>query len=154
MKKLLLSILATVSIAAILPVSAFAASLPPPPYSGVDGVITDSHNNPINGASVIVTCDGNSLDYTTSSSNPGFYIVDFPASSCPTGSTVNVSATKGGASGFSHKKILSTTDPITINAVIVNVSILPELGALTGAAAAILGAAAFMVIRRKQLNQN
>ena len=146
MKKLLLSILATVSIAVILPVSAFADD---GGTSTIAGTVSGK-GGPVSGASVSVTCDGNTLGSGTTVA--GAYIVNFPSSECPAGDTASVTATKGGASGSNSGTVNALG--ADINLAIIPVSIVPELGALTGAGAAILGGAAFMVVRRKQLNQN
>jgi hypothetical protein len=145
MKKLLLSILATVSLAVILPVSAFAEG----GQSDIAGTVT-SKGNPVSGASVSVTCDGHTL--TSGTTVAGAYLVQFPASDCPAGDTANVTATKSGASGSNSGTVNALG--ADINLAIVNVSIVPELGALTGVGAAVLGGAAFMAVRRKQLKQN
>ena len=146
MKKLLLSILATVGIVVILPVSAFAEGVG---VSDIAGTITEG-GSPVSGASVTVVCDGNTL--TSGTTVAGAYFVSFPNSECPTGDTASVTATKDGASGSNSGTVNGLTTDISL--AIVNVSIVPELGAITGGAAAVLGGAAFMVVRRKHLNQN
>ncbi|HTB48988.1 MAG TPA: hypothetical protein VK712_02805 [Verrucomicrobiae bacterium] len=145
MKKLLLSILATVGIAVILPVSAFAEG----GTSDIAGTVT-SKGNPVSGASVSVLCDGHTL--TSGTTVAGAYIVQFPGSDCPAGSTATVTATKGGGSGSNSGTVNGLG--ADINLAIVNVSVVPEFGAVAGAGAALLGGGAFMIVRRKQLNQN
>ena len=146
MKKLLLSILATIGVAVVLPVSAFAASVG---TSDIAGTVT-SGGKDVSGATVSVTCDGNTL--TSGTTVAGGYLVSFPSSECPAGATATATASKGGGSGSNSGTVNALgTD---INLAIVNVSVVPELGALTGVGAAVLGGAAFMVVRRKQLNQN
>src|ERR1039458_9910651 len=93
MKKLILSILATVGIAVILPVSAFAADSG---TSYIAGTITKG-GSPLSGASVSVLCDGNTQ--TSGTTTAGGYLVSFPASNCPAGDTATVTATKGSSTG-------------------------------------------------------
>jgi hypothetical protein len=59
MKKLLLSILATVGIAIILPVSAFATGGLP---TTINGTVTNKDNgNPLEGVDISVVCNGFTL---------------------------------------------------------------------------------------------
>jgi hypothetical protein len=147
MKKLLLSILATVGIAVILPVSAFADG----GTSTIAGTVT-SNGSPVVGANVSVACDGHTL--TSGTTLGGGYIVTFSSSDCPAGAIATVTANKGGGTDSKTGKVDNLSkSPTVINLAIINVSV-PELGALTAAGAAVLGGAAFMMIRRKHLNQN
>ena len=149
MKKLFLSIIAAVGIAVILPVSAFADTS----TSIIAGNIYKSAVQiPANldpGVNVQVVCNGNTLN--TTSTSAGGYAVTFVNGACPAGDTAVVTASKNGASGSSSGTVNNVTDT-NINVAIVSVSIVPELGALTGTGAAILGGAAFMVVRRRQLS--
>ncbi len=152
MKKSLLSILATLSIAVILPAAAFADNT-----STISGTITNASNSPLSGASVTVICAGHqSLTTSGAPLAAGDYSVTFPTSKCPPGHTVSVSATFDGKTGTNSGTLTSSNQDLNINVATVNVQIdiVPELGAITGASAAVLGGAAFMVIRHKHLKQN
>jgi hypothetical protein len=67
-----------------------------------------------------------------------------------------VTATDGSNSASKSEQVVgpSSNKDTQINLAVVNVSVVPELGTITGVGAAVLGGAAFMVVRRKQLNQN
>lgn len=148
MKKLLLSILATVGMAIVMPLSASAATSG---VSDVAGTITNA-GNPVAGASVSVTCGSTTL--TSPTTVAGAYFVQFSSTDCPAGSTAHVTATKGGSSGSSSGTVNNlVSEPTVINLAIVNVSV-PEFGIVAGTGAALVGGAAFMIVRRQQLNQN
>lgn len=153
MKKLLMSILVSVGLLVVLPMSAMAANpgsctpVGDTACTYVAGTIT-SGGSPVTGASVTVVCNTNTLTATTTAG--GGYIVEYPASQCASGSTANVSASKGGKSGSNSGTVNGET--ANINLAIVNVSLVPELGIITGISAAVIGSGAFLVIRRRQLS--
>ena len=142
MKRLLLSVTGILAVLLMFPALTFADSS----QTVIAGTIT-KNGSPVSGASVTVTCDSNVL--TTTSTAIGTYGVTYtPASLCPAGATAHVTADSGGSSGSNSGKVYSEDD--TLNVALVNVSILPELGALTGIGAAVLGGGAFMIARRRQ----
>lgn len=112
----------------------------------VTGVVTD-HAVPAGGAFVTVLCEGHTMTDTTDAH--GSYLVTFPAADCPFGSTVKVTAQKGGKSGVASGTVEGKTTKL--NLAIVNVAI-PEYGLIGTmlAGGAGLGALAFM--RRRQQN--
>ena len=150
MRKLLLSTIAAFAVILILPAAAMAAA--PTDTTYVAGTIT--HNNsPVSGATVVVTCDSN-----TATSPPttvaGAYLVQFSTSQCPDKATAAVAASKGSLGGSNSGTVNNlTSTPTVINLALVNVSLVPELGIITGVTAAILGGGAFFIIRRRQLAQ-
>jgi|GEM_PF-7050245 hypothetical protein len=153
MRKRLLAVLLSISAFAIMiPAVASAEGEPSPPsLTVVSGTVTNN-GNPVVGANVSVSCDGNILTSSTNAS--GGYVVQYSTIAlCPNGATATATATKGGLNG-SNSGPVSNVVPNTLNISTVNVSVVPELGALTGVGAAIIGGAAFMVVRRKHLHQN
>jgi hypothetical protein len=144
MKRLLISALVAFGFIAFLPVTAMAT---PSGTTYIAGTIT--HNgSPVSGASVAVTCNSNVLDSSTTVA--GGYIVQFPSGECPDSSTAGVAASKGALGGSNSGTVYGlTTD---INLALVNVSLVPELGLITGVGAAVLGGGAFLVIRRQNLS--
>jgi hypothetical protein len=160
MKRLILTIIASVGIVAVMPLSAvMAASSSIDCVVGGDtactevaGTVTNSSTKAtVAGASVVVTCgDSNVLDATTTTG--GGYLVIFPASECPDATTASVTASKGGASGSGSSTVYNFV--ANVNLAIVNVSIVPELGAITATGAGVAALGAFMFIRRRQTSTN
>jgi hypothetical protein len=142
MKKLFLTILATLSVALLIPAATFAASA----TTDVTGTVTNN-GNVVSGAKVTVVCDNNSKKTSTDSS--GAYLVTFKAANCPDSSKATVVATKGGKGGVSTGTV-SKMGSADLNVAIVNVA-LPEFGIITGIGAAVIGGGAFFLIRRRQL---
>jgi hypothetical protein len=142
MKKLLLTILAAVGIAVMIPAASFAAST----QTDVTGTVTNN-GQVVSGASVTVVCNNHSK--TTTSDSTGAYLVTFSGKNCPDKSQATVVAHKAGKGGVSN----GTVNPygsLDLNVAIINVA-LPEFGIVTGIGAAVVGAGAFLVIRRRQL---
>jgi hypothetical protein len=133
MKKLFLTILATLSVALLIPAATFAASA----TTDVTGTVTNN-GNVVSGAKVTVVCDNNSKKTSTDSS--GAYLVTFKAANCPDSSKATVVATKGGKGGVSTGTV-SKMGSVA----------LPEFGIITGIGAAVIGGGAFFLIRRRQL---
>jgi len=146
MKKVLLTVLATIGVAILLPATAFAAQ---PAVTDVTGVVSDA-GNPVAGAKVTVTC--NSYKGTDHTDKTGSYRVQFTAKKCPAGSSVVVTATtKSGLNGTGSGTV-SPDGSAKLNVAIVNVTVgLPEMGAVTGSAAALAAGGAFFVTRRRNL---
>jgi hypothetical protein len=141
-KKFALSIATTLGVALIIPASTFALSA----KTDITGVVTNG-GNPVPGAKVTVVCDNNARHDTTD--NTGTYLVQFPAKQCPAGDKATVVATKGKKGGTNSTTINQTSNKLNVN--IVNVS-LPEFGVAAGVGASLIGGAAFMVVRRRQLS--
>jgi hypothetical protein len=142
MKKRFLLFIATVFTVAALP----AAALADPGVTDVTGVISFNGNPVGAGVTATVACHGNTLTDTTDAS--GTYLVEFPQQDCPKNQTVTVSATVNGHNGSNTGK--ATRETNKINVAVVNVNVVPELGIITAAGAGLIGAAGFMVVRRRQ----
>lgn len=145
LKRVLLSIGATLGIALMIPASSFAVR-PNPQFTEVTGTVT-YNGAPVNGAKVTIVCDNNAKHFTTGSN--GVYTVEYASAKCPIGATIYATATKGKKGGDADKRVTSSTDIVNIQTV--NVS-LPEFGLIAGTGAATIGVGAFLVIRRRQLS--
>ena len=148
MKKFLISITGILAAIIMLPAVSFAASN----SSTISGTVTNN-GKPVNGASVTVVCNNNVKKTKTTAA--GAYSVTYkPASLCPNGAKATVVATLKKKGGVNTGTVLGNgTDHGVINVAIINVD-LPEYGVVIGGIAAILGAGAFLVIRRRQLGAN
>lgn len=141
-KRVLITTIVSVAAMLAFPLSASALS----PETDVTGTVTLS-GSPVDHAKVTVVCDGKQrVDFTDAS---GAYLVSYPIADCPAGSPVNVSATKGSDSGANSGTANKITTKLNLALVDVTIS-LPEMGLVTGVAAAIAAGAAFLVIRRSQ----
>lgn len=141
MKKKLTGIVMAVAllVVAFVPVAGHALS----PQTDVTGVITNQ-GNPVNMATVTVVCNGVTKTDTTDSA--GSYLVTFTAPQCPFGSTVKVTAQKGGYSGTASGTVHGITTKLNI--AVVNVSI-PEYGLIGGILATTAGIGAIAFTRRR-----
>lgn len=151
MKRVLLTVLATLSVAILLPATALAdPSHPSSEWTVVSGQIKDS-KGPVKGATVTVSCNGHSK--TTYSIWNGYYATYFKYSQCSDGDTVTVTAvTSKGLSGTSTGTVRE--GKCDLDLALVNVTVgLPEMGAFTGSAAALAAGGAFFVTRRRKLAQ-
>ncbi|HET9411566.1 MAG TPA: hypothetical protein VFO38_01860 [Candidatus Saccharimonadales bacterium] len=144
MKKLILGGLLAAFVSVSLAVGAHAA----PPQTDVTGVVTENQM-PVAGATVTVQC-GTSTEVDTATDAQGSYLVTFPSADCPFGSTVKVTAKKGGKSGVSSGTVHGITTKL--NLAIVNVAI-PEYGALGLLAAGGVGLGLMAYMRRRQQEQ-
>ena len=140
MKKTLLGLLIT----AFVTISATATVSATPPQTDVTGVVTENQTS-VSGATVTVLCEGNTE--TDTSDAHGSYLVTFPADDCPFGSTVRVTAQKGGKSGVTSGTVTGITTKL--NLAIVNVSI-PEYGFIGSLLASSIGIGAIAYVRRRQ----
>ena len=141
-KRLLTALLSSFALAVLLPATAMAAT----PRTEVSGVVS-SNGHPVTGAQVIVICDGHATKTHTDST--GTYLVQYkPSSLCPNGATAHVTATAGGQGGNNNGNVQGLTE--RLNVAIVNVSVVPEFGIITGVSASILGGGAFLAIRRRE----
>lgn len=146
MRKTLISIFITLAAFVALPMAA-AADEPDP--TAVRGTVTNN-GSPVVGASVSVNCNGNVKTATTNAK--GRYHVRYQnPSSCPIGSTATVTATNGSLSGTNSGTVQpeSSNQARDVNIALVNVSLAPELGAITAGGAALVGSGAFLVTRRR-----
>jgi hypothetical protein len=156
MKRLLLSLTSLLAVLVMFPAFANAEGLATPctlssdsTCTEVDGTITNASHAGVVGATVTVTCDGHTLQDTNNVGD--VYAVFFSQADCPPGAVASVSATKGGASGSSSGSVSPTGLPVIVNVAVVSVSLVPELGVITGLGAAIIGGGAFLVIRQQKL---
>jgi hypothetical protein len=142
MKKKISLFVASVITMVALPVAAFAA----PTTTDVNGQITNNGHG-VKGAKVVVVCGGHSAK--TTSGAGGGYEVTFTAKQCPDGKLATVVATKNGLGGTSSSTVKNFD--ATDNVAIVNVN-LPEFGFVAGIGAAVIGAGAFLAVRRRQIS--
>ena len=151
MKKLILSLIAAASFLAIPVISvSTAAAMGTPSETIVTGVVTNN-SNPVVGASVTVTCDGNVLTDTTDAT--GTYQVTYsPNTMCAKNTDAVVTATKGKLEGSNSGPVNAVTNKINLD--VVNVSAVPELGFVTGTGAAVIGGGVLIAVRRRSLRGN
>lgn len=144
MIKKILAALAGGSVLAVL-VPAITFANPNPTATAISGTVT--HNGgPVAGANVTVTCAGNVLTDVTDAA--GGYEVDYvPANLCPPEATASVNAVLGGLSGSNSGQVGSVTS--NLNVALVDVAVVPEMGTILSVGAALSGAGAFMVVRRR-----
>lgn len=140
MKKILVGALAAI----LVSVGASASVSAAPAKTDVTGVVTDNHVA-VAGASVTVLCQGNTETDTTDAQ--GAYLVTYLSHQCPFGSTVKVTAQKGGKSGVSSGTVRGITTKL--NLAIVNVPI-PEYGLLGTIAAGGIGLGMIAYSRRRR----
>jgi hypothetical protein len=145
MKRLILSFVASLGILLLIPAASFASAA----ITIVTGNVTYNGNG-VSGAKVTVVCDNNAKKTTTDST--GAYQVKYTYAKCPDSSKATVVATDGSKGGVNSGKV-NQDGSADLNVAIVNVN-LPELTVYTGGGAAILGGAAFIAIRRKELNKS
>jgi hypothetical protein len=137
----------------LLPALALASS------SNVTGVVY--HNgSPVDNATVTVTCNGHTETDTTGSN--GVYDCEVsPISVWPAGAPFTITAVgPGGLHGGPVAGSPTTIQPTyvhsgaintKVNLTEVDVSVIPEYGAIAGGAAIALGACAFLFIRRRRI---
>jgi len=142
-QKIAVLLAVVVASAGLVSASANAA----PPTSVVTGVITENQMV-VSGASVSVLCNGHTETDTTNAQ--GSYLVMYPSGDCPFGSTVKVTAQKGGKSGVASGTVQGITTKL--NLAIVNVSI-PEYGLAGGIVAGSAGIGLIAYSRRRQTNK-
>lgn len=140
MKKLLAGFLAVALV--MVGVSSHAKALAA--QTDVTGVVTANFAAVAN-AQVTVTCKSDTASDMTDAS--GSYLVSFPATNCPFGSTVKVFAQKGGMSGTASGTVEGKTTKL--NLAIVNVAI-PEYGVVGALTAGVAGIGAIVYTRRRQ----
>ena len=140
-KRILAALASGLAVAVLLPAATFAASA----RTEVSGVVTNN-GSPVKGAEVVVICDSNAKD--TKTDKTGTYLVQYAAVKCPNGATAHVTATAGSLGGNNSGSVNGLTEKL--NVAIVNVSVVPEFGLITGLAATILGGAGYLVIRRHE----
>jgi hypothetical protein len=143
MKRILLSIASALAALILIPAIASAS----PGTTEVSGVISFNGTHVGKGILVTVNCKGNILTDKTNKS--GTYLVTFTKQQCPKNSNVTVTATVNGDTGSSTGKAKKDTNKL--NVAIVNVDV-PEFGLITAGAATLIGGAAFMVVRRRQIS--
>jgi hypothetical protein len=144
MKKVLLSIVGTLALVLVPMASASA-------LEAVSGHVSQAKTD-VSGASVSATCKSATGSGTTGA-NGDYAFTLSPSGVCTSTDLITVTAQKGAASGQTTQPYGNLNLGEGINIALVNVSI-PEFGAIAGVSAAVLGGAAFMIVRRKHLNQN
>ncbi len=144
MKKRISLFIATVLTMVALPAATFATSAPA--VTQVSGTVT--HNgSPVDGANVTVACGSVTGNDTTDSG--GGYLVTFPKADCPDGSTATASASKGSLGGSNSGQVTKLSTKLNIATV--DVSVVPEFGLIGLTGATLVGGAAFVVMRRRKL---
>lgn len=143
MKRLVLGIF----VAAFAAIGMAAPAMAAPAETDVTGVVTENQVA-VAGATVTVLCNGKSEVDTTDAF--GSYLVHFVSADCPFGSTVKVTAVKGGKSGVSSGTVQGITTKL--NLAIVNVSI-PEFGVVATLMAGGVGIGLIAYMRRRQQAQ-
>ena len=148
MKNGFLLIVAAIGLFILMPASmSLAASSKSSGVTDISGVVT--HNgSPITGANVTVVC--NSYNGTSNTDNTGTYLVVFSSAKCPNGDIAYVTATSGDLGGVNNGPVNALTARLNVS--IVNVSLVPELGIVTGFGATIIGGGTFLYIRRRNLS--
>jgi len=124
-------------------------------YTAVGGTIyQDTVDNGIQGASVEVTCNGNTE--TATSDSEGAYSVVFEGDECSFGDDVTVHAEKDGATGSNDGSVDMTYHydfgcfcGLDLNVGIVNVPLIPEFGLMIGTLTAISAIGIFLFVRKK-----
>lgn len=134
--------LVVLAVMAVLPAASFAIA----GKTDVSGTVSNN-GTPVKKAQVTVTCNGITKNTKTNAS--GAYLVQFSIKKAPANSPVTVTASKGSLSGSATGKVVG--DTAALNVAIVNVSVLPELGAGAAIAAAVVACGGFFFIRRRKL---
>ena len=135
-------------VAGLMSVGVFGTAVHAAPgKTDVTGVVTDNFV-PVAGAMVTVLCNGNTETDTTDAQ--GSYLVTYLTAQCPFGSTVKVTASKGGRSGISSGTVTGVTTKL--NLAIVNVSI-PEYGLIATLLAGAGGLGMISYMRSRQQAQ-
>lgn len=150
MKKVLVSVLVSLAAVVVLPLSASAIT-PVVPKGDTDVTGTVTFNGaPVKGAKVAVVCNGNTKNVKTDKA--GDYLAVFKAKNCPAGSSVNITATKNKETGVGSGTAAATNTKLNI--AMVNVSVaLPEMGFVTGSAAAVVAGGAVYTVRRRRVQE-
>jgi len=143
MKKLAIGVF----VAAFVVLGISGPAMAAPPESDVTGVVTENQVA-VAGATVSVLCNGKTEVDTTDAF--GSYLVHFVSADCPFGTTVKVTAVKGGKSGVSSGTVQGVTTKL--NLAIVNVSI-PEYGLIGTLLAGGAGVGLIAYMRRRQQDQ-
>jgi len=141
MKKVVLGAI----VAAFVAIGVSGSAMAAPAETDVTGVVTENQVA-VAGAMVTVQCNGKTeIDAMTDAF--GSYLVHFTTADCPFGSTVKVTAKKGGKSGVSSGTVQGITTKL--NLAIVNVSI-PEYGLVGTLMAGGAGVGLIAYMRRRQ----
>jgi hypothetical protein len=115
----------------------------------VSGWVMNSSNKPVAGVTVVVTNSntGSGVTETAVTKSDGSFVVNHDETAWPNGSTCYGKVNSGGytGSGFSQVVGLNASFAFTV----VNISVVPEYGAIAGGVAIALGACAFLFIRRR-----
>lgn len=147
MKKIIVSVFSLLLLftvfASITPSYAQAAAA----NSYVAGKVTQG-GNPVNGASVQVTCSSVVLNTTTNAS--GDYLVTYAYATCPDGTLAHATATKGSAIGSASSDVNHFGEPLNIDLAVINpVLPVPEFGFLGYAVASLGSVGAFFALRKR-----
>lgn len=114
------------------------------PGRAVHGVVRDSANDRVDGANVVVSCNGNILNAVTNSI--GLYIVQYAnLEDCKKHDLVTVSASKGSEAGSNSKDMGNVQ--ININVRMSAVSV-PEFGFTTTLLTIVASATAFIFFKK------
>ncbi len=146
MRKLLLGVVISLLTIMAMPLTTFASPTlyPHADKTVVSGTIT-FNGSPVYHAKVVVTCD--TKTQTTLTNHAGKYYVTMEH--CGDGNTITVVATKNGETGTATG--VSSEGKCNVDVAVINVSMVPEVGIFTGTIAAMTGAGAFLVVRKRTL---
>jgi hypothetical protein len=146
MKKRISLFVTTVLAVLMVPAATLAIS----GFTDVTGVITYQGVHVGQGVVVTVECNGNVLTDNTDAS--GTYFVQFPKQQCLKPDLITVTADSNNHEGKATGK--ATEETTKLNVALINVSIVPEFGLIGLAGATLIGGAAFMIVRRRQLGDH
>jgi len=147
MRRVSLLVASAIALAALalVPAAAFASGVPAA-KTFIEGTVTHL-GAPVSGATVTVVCNG--VTQTGVTNGHGGYKFQDSQSNWPDGATVTATATNGSLTGSNTGTVNRRN--AQINMAVVDVSAVPEFGAIAGVSALLLGAVAFVFIRRRRL---
>ena len=147
MRRVSLLVASAIALAALalVPAAAFASGVPAA-KTFIEGTVTHL-GAPVSGATVTVVCNG--VTQTGVTNGAGRYQFQDTQVNWPLDATVTATATKESLTGSNTGTVDYRNKEI--NVAVVNVSAVPEFGAIAGATAVLLGAVAFVFIRRRRL---
>ncbi len=153
MKKALVLSAALMLVALAMPLKSNALTLTGG-VSDVTGTVTNNGSAVANADVTAVCAFGKgSATVTTTTDASGAYLAQFSSLLCPAGSQINVTASYNGMTG-TNNGVINEYGTDKLNVGIVNVSLVPELGVITGSIAVVAGAGAFMIVRRRHTSES
>jgi hypothetical protein len=139
MKKIIFAIMALMVLGLVASVSAITPA-------AITGTIYDQDANPVDGASVVATCNDVPADAVLSDTDGTYYVI-FDSEDCGYNSPVSVTATKDDATGTNTGFTCESVEDCDIPVALVDVTI-PELTVI-GGAIVLLAGLGIIAYRRK-----